>query len=83
MTSIIADSNLPSALGECGGPVQIVSPDGTLMGHYTPAPRDDKAAYEYVRSIADLDEWERRKASKDPGITTAELLAKLNGLEAK
>lgn len=83
MTSIIADAHLQAALGGCAEPVEIRDPSGKLLGHFTPAPSKDKRAYDYIRSIADPNEWQRRKSSNDPGISTSELLAKLNSMESR
>lgn len=83
MTSIIADSHVQAALGGFVEPVEIHDASGKLLGTFMPASKDIKWAYEYVRSIADPVEWQRRRESNDKGITTAEMLAKLNALESR
>ncbi|MEX2188324.1 MAG: hypothetical protein WD875_16070 [Pirellulales bacterium] len=82
MTSIIADSNLQAALGGFVEPVEIRDPNGNLLGHFTPARSDEGRLYEQARKQFDPAELKRRNDANGPGITTAQLLAKLETLES-
>jgi hypothetical protein len=80
MTSIIADSNLQATLGGFVEPVRILDANGKLIGQFTPACDELRAAYAAAREHFDPIELKRRNELNGAGITTAELLAKLESL---
>jgi hypothetical protein len=91
MNTFTADAVVQSVLVTLTEPTEIRSSSGQVLGYFTPAQAsqlrkrtaEEERLYEIGRSILDPKEFARIKASSDPGISTAELLAKLERLEAR
>ena len=62
--------------------LQVLDSDGSLRGYFRPAVPLDHELYSQVAElfIKDADELLRRARDRRPGISTAELLRKLNEL---
>ena len=90
MNTFTADAVVQSVLVTLTEPTEIRTSGGEVLGYYTPAPDQIRKArtpqeerlYAEARELLDPEELARRKARNEPGITTAELLAKLQRLES-
>jgi hypothetical protein len=76
MTQIIIDEPLLSRLHQHTEPLDLCSPDGRILGRFIPTL--DSA--QYLQPQISDEELQRRKASKEPGYTTTEVLAYLEQL---
>jgi hypothetical protein len=83
MNAIVADPHMIATLGGIVEPVDIRDSSGKLLGRFTPACADDARLYEQARKLFDPAELRRRNETNAPGITTAELLAKLEALDSR
>lgn len=78
MRTVIADANMMAKLRPTEGPVEVIGPDGTRLGYFTPSGPPVK--YNLDPGISE-EEIARRFADKtSPTYTTAEVLAHLKGL---
>jgi hypothetical protein len=80
MTTFTVDSSIGTLLENFHEVTQIRDESGKLIGTFTPARQEKTALYEYVAANFDPEEIKRRKNSKEPRLTTAEVLAHLESL---
>lgn len=83
MNAIVADPQMIARLGGIVEPVDICDSSGKLLGRFTPSCAAEAQLYERARKLFDPAELRRRNEDSAPGITTAELLAKLEALDAR
>jgi hypothetical protein len=79
MVVITANEAVQAAFRHVAQRAEIRDPSGTLIGYFEPSD-EAKRLLDEARRHFDPEEIKRRKASKDPGIPTPELLAYLRSL---
>ena len=83
MSTITADPVLLSALKQMNDVTEIRDADGNVVGVFAPRITEESYLVEKVKGLVDFAELERRKKEEHgKGITTAELLKKLEALES-
>lgn len=80
MDPIILDPVLAEKLSSLQGPVEVYSPSGTKLGRFVPLV--DLTGWVPLTPGISEEERVRRKASSEPGLTTAEAISYL-GLDRK
>ena len=80
MVAVTVDSKLRSQLADAESRVEVRDETGALLGYCTPAWLGTAEDYRRARESIDRAELERRKASKEPGVSTGELKHLLNAL---
>ena len=80
MVTITADESLSRRLAELKETAELRDAEGRLLAYVTPP--EVREFYRQAREHFDPAEKERRKLSREPGITTKELLDHLHSLEA-
>jgi hypothetical protein len=75
MTRVVVDDVLLSRLRNLTEPLELCDPSGRVLGRVVPVL--DRAKYEGTDPQIGLEEIERRKANKGKGLTTAQVLARL------
>jgi hypothetical protein len=83
MNSLIVDDRILAALQGAKGVTEIRDANGTTVGFYTPAAIPNAASFAKILGPAGPEELKRRKESNQKGSTTAEVLARLQALEAE
>jgi hypothetical protein len=82
MIQVTADESVKALLGTLEQAAEIRDDGGTLLGYYTPAKVEAERLRQKIRAEFDPEEIARRKASKERGLTTAEVLEYLRSLGA-
>ena len=79
MSTITANPAVEALLGGLGEPTEIRDPRGQVLGYFTPTSYR-QAQYEEAKAHFDPVEMKRRKDTRVPGETTAEVLEHLQAL---
>jgi hypothetical protein len=83
MDSLTVDDRVLAALRQAKGVTEIRDPNGTVVGFFAPAAVPNAAIYARIAAPVDLEERKRRRSSNEKGATTAEVLGRLQALEAE
>jgi hypothetical protein len=88
MTTIVADAGLQSTLATLSQVTEIRTPDGRLMGTFTPATAVRGSAeweelYRHARTLFDPEEIKRRKEANEPSLPLSAILQYLDALEPR
>lgn len=81
MNILTADTSLQHSLDHLNGLTEIRDAAGGLIGYFSPATKAASAVYAQAAAEFDLDELQRRKQSREKGLTTQQVLAHLKSLE--
>jgi hypothetical protein len=75
MTTVTVGEAVQACLGKLAEPVELRSPDGTLLGYFTPMTEAAARRYESAKGRFDPEVIRQRGASNaDPCLTTAEVV---------
>jgi hypothetical protein len=80
MTRVVADQELRSKLHGLDSHVEVHDESGRPLGHYLPEADYHELLYAWARSLF-TDEQIQKARAEPGGLTTAEVLARLRGLE--
>lgn len=83
MVAVTVDSRIRSQFADASSQLEVRDERGQLLGYFTPAWLGSAEDYRRAREQIDRAELERRKALPEPGITTEELMNRLNSLGTK
>lgn len=82
MVAVTVNAAIRSALSKADSPVELRGEDGMLLGYFTPIQFGTAEDYRRAREHFDPELLKQSKASPEPGISTEELLNRLNALES-
>ena len=80
MNRVTANASLQQSLGALQGLTEIRDAHGRVIGYFSPAAAKAAAAYSQAAAHFDAKEMQRRKASGEKGLTTAEVVDHLKSL---
>ena len=83
MITLTADANMLAILSQAKGLAEIRDTSGKVIGFYAPSAIKDAQAYANAAAQIDREEIERRKHSKEPGVTHEEIWGRIRLLEAE
>jgi hypothetical protein len=81
MNMLIAASPMQQSLAGLTGLTEIRDLEGRVLGYFSPAREERSAAYAKAAAHFDHEETKRRKQTRQKGLTTTEVMARLRALE--